>query len=68
MRMPSDKEVNQPVSDIDPEFGKMTIAMGQLTWSIKHLSQREKSLICTMYDICFVILGSRFRCTFKSVG
>jgi hypothetical protein len=41
MRMPSDKEANKPIFDVDPAFGKMAIAMGQMTWSIAALTQRE---------------------------
>ena len=62
MRVPSDKEANKPVFDIDPEFGKMALAMGQVTWSIELLNQREKSFICLMYDICIHDLDWRFKC------
>lgn len=60
MRMPSDKEANKPVFDIDPEFGAMAVAMGQATWSIPNLSLREKALICLMYDICMHDFGLPF--------
>jgi 4-carboxymuconolactone decarboxylase len=61
MRMPDDKAANQPVFDIDPEFGKMAVAMGQVTWGIETLSQREKSLFCLMYDICIRGLALPFQ-------
>lgn len=60
MRMPSDKEANKPVFDIDPAFGEMAVAMGQATWSIPNLSQREKALVCLMYDICLRDFGLPF--------
>ena len=52
MRMPSDKEANAPVFAIDPTFGEMAVQMGEATWSIPELSQREKVLICIAADVC----------------
>jgi alkylhydroperoxidase/carboxymuconolactone decarboxylase family protein YurZ len=52
MRMPSDKEANAPVFTIDPTFGEMAVQMGEATWSIPELSQREKVLICIAADVC----------------
>jgi hypothetical protein len=39
--MPSDKEANKPVFDIDPAFGQMAVAMGQATSSIPLLISTE---------------------------
>lgn len=52
MRMPSDKEANAPVFAIDPTFGEMAVQMGEATWSIPELSQREKVLVCIAADVC----------------
>lgn len=57
--MPSDKEANKPVFDIDPAFGQMAVAMGQATSSIPYLSQREKALVY-LYDIRMRDLGLPF--------
>ena len=60
MRMPSDKAANAPVFEIDPAFGQMAVSMGQATWSIPELSQREKSLACISADVCVRDLGLPF--------
>jgi alkylhydroperoxidase/carboxymuconolactone decarboxylase family protein YurZ len=60
MRMPSDKAANAPVFEVDPNFGEMAVAMGQATWSILELSQREKALACIAADICVRDLGLPF--------
>src|ERR1035438_6392246 len=52
MRMPSDKVANAPVFTIDPTFGEMAVQMGEATWSIPELSQREKVLVCIAADVC----------------
>ena len=52
MRMPSDKEANARVFTIDPTFGEMALQMGEATWSIPELSQREKVLVCIAADVC----------------
>lgn len=52
MRMPADKQANAPVFDIDPVFGKMAVAMGQATWTIPELTQREKCFACLAADVC----------------
>jgi 4-carboxymuconolactone decarboxylase len=60
MRMPSDKAANTPVFEIDPAFGHMAVSIGQATWSIPELSQREKSLACISADVCVRDLGLPF--------
>lgn len=57
MRMPADKAANAPVFEIDPEFGEMAVRMGQATWSITELSQREKVFACVAADVCVRDLG-----------
>lgn len=52
MRMPSDKQANAPVFEVDPVFGEMAVAMGQATWSIPSLTQREKTFACLAADVC----------------
>jgi 4-carboxymuconolactone decarboxylase len=52
MRMPSDEEANAPVFTIDPTYGEMAVQMGEATWSIPELSQREKVLVCIAADVC----------------
>lgn len=52
MRMPSDKEANAPVFKIDPTFREMAVQMGEVTWSIPELSQREKMPVCIAADLC----------------
>ena len=61
MRMPSDKEANAPVFEIDHEFGKMAVSMGQAAWSIPELNQREKSFTCLAADVCLRDLGLPFQ-------
>ena len=60
MRMPSDKAASSPVFEIDAAFGRMAVNMGQATWSIPELSQREKSFACIAADICVRDLGMPF--------
>src|ERR1017187_10767962 len=52
MLRPSDKEANARVFTIDPTFGEMALQMGEATWSIPELSQREKVLVCIAADVC----------------
>jgi hypothetical protein len=50
--MPPDKEANAPVFKIDPTFREMAVQMGEATWSIPGLSQREKMPVCIAADVC----------------
>ena len=59
MRMPSDKEANAPVFTIDLTFGEMAVQMGEATWSIPELSQREKVLVCIAADALRLSRGCR---------
>jgi alkylhydroperoxidase/carboxymuconolactone decarboxylase family protein YurZ len=61
MRMPSDKQANAPVFEIDPVFGEIAVAMGQATWTIRELTNREKSLACLAADVYLRDLELPFR-------
>ena len=52
MRKPSDPEANKGLFQLDPTFAEMAVSMGSDTWGIESLSQREKSLLCLIADIC----------------
>jgi 4-carboxymuconolactone decarboxylase len=60
MRLPSDKQANAPVFEVDPVFGEMAVAMGQATWSIPSLTLREKAFACLAADVCVRDLGLPF--------
>ncbi len=61
MRKPSDREANEGIFRLDPEYGQMAVRMGEAVWGIKALSQREKALLCLMMDICDHNLGLAFQ-------
>lgn len=61
MRMPTDKQANAPVFNIDPVFGKMAVVMGQATWTIPELTQREKCFACLAADVCMRDLDLPFQ-------
>jgi alkylhydroperoxidase/carboxymuconolactone decarboxylase family protein YurZ len=50
-----------PVFEIDPAFGEMAVTMGQATWSIPELTQREKAFACLAADVCVRDLDLPFR-------
>jgi alkylhydroperoxidase/carboxymuconolactone decarboxylase family protein YurZ len=60
MRTPDDPEANQPVFDVDPEFGKMAVQMGQ-GFKLPGVSLREKSLLCLANDVCEMNLDLAFQ-------
>ncbi len=62
MRMPTDKQANGPVFNIDLIFGKTAVAMGQATWTIPELTQREKCFACLAADVCMRDLDLLFKC------
>jgi alkylhydroperoxidase/carboxymuconolactone decarboxylase family protein YurZ len=60
MRKPSDKEAHAPLQQLDPTFCQMALKMGGVSWDIQELSQREKSLLCLISDICAGNFGLAF--------
>ena len=52
---------SQPLGDIDPEFQKMALETGGLTYGLRGTSTREKLLLNLANDICRGHLGLAFR-------
>ena len=59
MPTPDDPQANQPVFEVDPEFGEMAVRMGQV-WKLPGISLREKAFLCLANDICEMNLGLSF--------
>ncbi len=60
MRTPDDPEANHPVFDVDLEFGKMAVQIGQ-GFKLPGVSLREKSLLCLANDVCEMNLDLAFQ-------
>jgi alkylhydroperoxidase/carboxymuconolactone decarboxylase family protein YurZ len=60
MRKPSDPAANQGLFKLDSTFAHMAIKMGEATWGIQSLSQREKALLCLTADVCDHNVGLAF--------
>ncbi|KRV48865.1 hypothetical protein AQ490_23710 [Wenjunlia vitaminophila] len=43
---------SQPLAEIDPEFQKLGLETGGMTFRLPHLSVRQKVLLCLANDIC----------------
>jgi 4-carboxymuconolactone decarboxylase len=54
-------ELSTYILELDPEFGRMSIGVGQETWSMPGLSSREKALLCLANDILYQHLGLPLR-------
>src|SRR5829696_4696818 len=52
---------SQPLGDIDPEFQKIALETGELTYALSGTSTREKLLINLVNDVCREHLGLAFR-------
>jgi 4-carboxymuconolactone decarboxylase len=52
---------SQPLGDIDPEFQKIALETGALTYSLSGTSTREKLLLNLANDVCREHLGLAFR-------
>jgi 4-carboxymuconolactone decarboxylase len=52
---------SQPLGDIDPEFQKIALETGALTYSLSGTSTREKLLLNLANDVCREYLGLAFR-------
>jgi alkylhydroperoxidase/carboxymuconolactone decarboxylase family protein YurZ len=59
--MPEDKQAHRPVLEVDPEFCELALSMGRGSWGIAELSQRDKSLLCIVNDVCTMNFGLAFR-------
>jgi alkylhydroperoxidase/carboxymuconolactone decarboxylase family protein YurZ len=54
-------ELGIRIVELDPEFGRMSIDVGQEAWSLPGLSSREKALLCLANDILYQHLGLPLR-------
>ena len=52
---------SQPLGDIDPEFQKIALETGGLTYGLSGTSTREKLLLNLANDVCREHLGLAFR-------
>ncbi len=52
---------SQPLGDIDPEFEKIALETGELTYSLSGTTTREKLLLNLANDICREHFGLAFR-------
>jgi 4-carboxymuconolactone decarboxylase len=52
---------SQPLGDIDPEFQKIALETGELTYGLPGTSTREKLLLNLANDVCREHLGMAFR-------
>jgi 4-carboxymuconolactone decarboxylase len=52
---------SQPLGDIDPEFQKIALETGELTYGLSGTSVREKLLLNLANDVCREHLGLAFR-------
>jgi 4-carboxymuconolactone decarboxylase len=52
---------SQPLGDIDPEFQKIALETGELTYGLSGTSTREKLLLNLANDVCREHLGLAFR-------
>ncbi|MCJ8013452.1 carboxymuconolactone decarboxylase family protein [Paenibacillus sp. KQZ6P-2] len=52
MITPKDKEANQGVLAVDPDFGKMAVQVGTEAFSLKGLAVKECTLLCLVNDVC----------------
>ena len=52
---------SQPLGDIDPEFEKIALETGELTYSLSGTTMREKLLLNLANDICREHFGLAFR-------
>ncbi len=46
MRKPSDREPNEGIFRLDPESGRMAVAVSEAAWTIAEVSRRERALLC----------------------
>jgi len=51
---------SQPLGDIDPEFQKIALETGGLTYGLEGTSTREKLLLNLANDVCREHLGLAF--------
>ena len=61
MRTPADKEVNQDVVAIDPDFGAMAIRIGEETFSQEGLTPLDCGFLCLANDVCLHLFGLPFQ-------
>ncbi len=54
-------ELGNRIVELDPEFGRMSIRVGQEAWGLPGLSLREKALLCLANDILYQHLGLPLR-------
>ncbi len=54
-------ELGTYILELDPEFGLMSISIGQEAWSMPGLSPREKVFLCLAIDILYQHLGLPLR-------
>jgi 4-carboxymuconolactone decarboxylase len=52
---------SRPLAEIDPEFEKVALETGELTYGLPGLSTREKFLLCLANDVCREHLGLALR-------
>src|SRR5215207_5330409 len=52
---------SQPLGDIDPEFQKIALETGELTYGLSGTSTREKFLLNLANDVCREHFGLAFR-------
>src|SRR5215217_6708787 len=52
---------SQPLGNIDPEFQKIALETGELTYGLSGTSTREKFLLNLANDVCREHLGLAFR-------
>lgn len=54
-------ELGTYILKLDPDFGRMSIGVGQDAWSLPGLSPREKAFLCLANDILYQHLGLPLR-------
>ena len=54
-------ELGSRIVELDPEFGRISIGVGQEAWRLPGLSPREKALLCLANDILLQHLGLPLR-------
>jgi 4-carboxymuconolactone decarboxylase len=61
MSTPADKETNQDVVAIDPDFGAMAIRIGTETFSQEGLTPLDCAFLCLANDVCQHLFGLPFQ-------
>lgn len=49
---PSDPAASAPILALDPDFGKLAVAMGTETWSLPEFDLRMAGFLCIAGDLC----------------